>query len=123
MTMLRIMWDTAVALDPAAEPRHERNMPYRRQGELAALWTESGLQQVEETPLVIPLDFSSFEDYWSPFLTGVGPSGSYISGLTAELQSALRDRVQETLLGGKGDRPFTLQARAWAVRGTEPQAP
>jgi SAM-dependent methyltransferase len=121
MMMLRILWDTAVALDPAAERRHERNMPYCRKGELTALWTESGLQQVEEASLVIPLDFSSFEDYWSPFLTGVGPSGSYVSSLTADRQRMLRDQLGEKLLGGKPRRPFTLEARAWAVRGVVPR--
>ncbi|MBI2862241.1 MAG: hypothetical protein HYX89_05430 [Chloroflexi bacterium] len=116
--MLRIMWDTAVALDPTAETRHERNMPYCRKGELATLWTEGELQQVEETSLSIPLEFSSFEDYWAPFLTGVGPSGSYVSSLPAERQGALRNQLRQRLLGRKGDRPFTLHARAWAVRGT-----
>jgi SAM-dependent methyltransferase len=121
MEMLRILWDTAVALDPAAASRHERNMPYCRQGELAALWNESGLKQVEETPLVITLEFSSFEDYWVPFLTGPGPSGSYVSGLSPESQRALQDRLEDILLGGQGDRPFALRARAWAVRGLVPE--
>ena len=121
MEMLRIMWDTAVALDSAAEPRHERTMPYCRKGELAALWIESGLQQAEETSLSIPREFESFEDYWVPFLTGVGPSGSYVSSLPPERQQALQDRLQRRLLGEKGDRSFTLRARAWAVRGTVPK--
>jgi SAM-dependent methyltransferase len=121
MEMLRILWDTAVALDPAAESRHERNMPYCRQGELGVLWSKCGLQQVEETPLVITLEFSSFQDYWLPFINGPGPSGSYVSGLAPESQRALQDRLQDILLGGPGDRPFTLRARAWAVRGLVPE--
>ena len=120
MEMLRILWDTAVTLDPSTGSRHERNMPYCRKGELAALCGEAGLQQVEETALTIPLEFSSFEDYWTPFLSGLGPSGSYVSGLPAENQQALRDQLQRSLLVGMEDRPFTLQARAWAVRGTVP---
>ncbi len=118
MEMLRILWDTAVALDPAAESRHDRNSPYCRKGELADLWTESGLQQVEETSLVIPLEFNSFQDYWRPFLTRVSRSSSYVSGLPAEHQRALQDCLRDKLLGGQGDRPITLQARAWAVMGT-----
>jgi SAM-dependent methyltransferase len=121
MEMLRILWDTAVALDPGAETKHERNMPYCRKSELAALWTEGGLQQVEETSLTIPLEFSSFQDYWTPFLSGVGPSGSYVSSLPAEHQSALQDHLRQRLLGGKGDQPFILQARGWAVQGTVPK--
>lgn len=121
MEMLRIMWDAAVSLDPSAEPRHERNMPYCRKGELASLWNEGQLQQVEESSLSIPLAFSSFEDYWVPFLTGVGPSGSYVSSLPAGRKRALRDQLRQTLVGGEANQPFTLQSRAWAVRGTVPK--
>ena len=120
MEMLRVMWDTAVALDPAAGPKHERNMPYCRKGELFALWNESGFQQIEEDALTATLKFSSFDDYWTPFLTGVGPSGSYVSGLSAERQSELRDQLSEKLVQGKADQPFTLRVRAWAVRGSVP---
>lgn len=121
MRMIRIFWDEAVSLDPAAQRFHQGIMPYCRKGELAALWTASGLQQVEETSLDISMSFCSFEDYWSPFLAGVSVSGMYISSLPAAGQQRLRDRLREILLGGKPDQPFTLQARAWAVRGTVSQ--
>jgi len=48
MEMLRVFWDEAVALDPAAEPRDERHMPLCRRGELAALWREQRLEEVVE---------------------------------------------------------------------------
>jgi len=121
MEMLRIMWDTAVVLDPAVSPRHERNMSYCRKGELSSLWTEIGFQDIEETFLSISQEFSSFEDYWLPFLTGVGPSGSYVSALAPEHQQLLHDSLQGALLGARGDRPFSLQASAWAVRGNTPK--
>ena len=89
-----------------------------REGELAALWTESGLRGVEETSLTVQLDFNSFDDYWAPFLTGVGPSGSYVTGLDTDGQNALRERLRQRLLQGNADAPFRLKARAWAVRGT-----
>jgi SAM-dependent methyltransferase len=122
MKMLNNFWDAAVALDPAAETRrHERHMPYCRRGQLSALWTESGIQEVEETGFVIPMNFPSFDDFWTPFLGGQGPSGSYVSSLPPDRQRALRERLRQTLLGGKPDGPFTLEARAWAVRGSTPQ--
>lgn len=120
MEMLRILWDTAIELDPGAEPKHERNMPYCRQGELADLWTETGLQQVKEIPLHSTLRFTSFDDYWEPFLTGVGPSGSYVSSLPKQRQKELRDLVHDRLASGHDDQRFALQVRAWAVRGTVP---
>lgn len=120
MTMLRTFWDAAVALDSTAEPRHERHMPYSRKGQLFSLWTATGLKDTKETSLVIPLAFASFEDFWQPFLSGVGPSGSYATSLPRERQYALRERLRQELLGEKPDTSFTLQARAWAVRGIVP---
>jgi SAM-dependent methyltransferase len=43
MEMLRIFWDEAVALNPAADARDERHMPLSRQGDLGALWREHRL--------------------------------------------------------------------------------
>src|SRR5262249_38707495 len=70
--MLGVSWDEAVASDPASEPRDERHMPACRQGELAALWKAQGQLDVREELLIIPLTFSSFEDFWSPFREGQG---------------------------------------------------
>ena len=77
MEMLRAFWDAAVALDPSAEPLSSRHRPYSRRGELARLWAECGLADIEETDLVIPLEFASFEDFWAPHLEGQGPAAAY----------------------------------------------
>ena len=45
MEMLRVFWDEAVALDPAAAGRDERHMPLSRRGELSALWQDLGHAQ------------------------------------------------------------------------------
>lgn len=121
MKMLRMFWDAAVALEPAAERRDERHMPFCGKGQLAALWREAGFQDVEETKLVIDMPFRSFEHYWSPFLGGQGPAGSYVAGLSEESRKALQNRLRRTILGGQGDGPFSLKARAWAVRGRVPK--
>jgi len=117
MEMLRVFWDEAVALDPAIASRDERNMRLCRQGELAHLWGDNGLEQVRESPLVIELGFASFDDYWSPFLGGQGPAGGYVMSLADAPRRALESRLRERLLAGRQDGPFTLRARAWAVRG------
>ena len=117
MQMLRVFWDEAVALDPAAVARDEGNMPLCRSGELTALWREHGLAQVEERPLTIRMSFSSFEDYWEPFLGGQGPAGAYVASLTAARRDALRNRIRQRLVGDGPDRPIQLEARAWAVKG------
>ena len=117
MQMLRVFWDEAVALDPAVATRDERNMPLCKPGELAALWREHGLAQVEEQPITIRMSFSSFDDYWEPFLGGQGPAGSYVASLSATRRDALRSRIRQRLVGDGADRPIALEARAWAVKG------
>jgi len=117
MEMLRLLWDEAASIDGNAMAKHERNMPLCRQGELAGLWNECGLGSVEGASLTIRMEFPTFDDYWTPFLTGIGPSGSYVSGLSVEAQTALRDRLCAKLAYGSNETPFTMNAKAWAVRG------
>jgi len=120
MESLRIFWDEAVALDPAAEPKHERNMKLTREGQLGALWKRAGLGNVVEKALVIDQAFKSFDDYWGPFLTGVGPGGAYVVSLPEDRRKALEDRMRARLLGGRADGPFNLKARVWCARGQVP---
>lgn len=120
MEMLRIFWDEAVALDPGKDALDERHMPLCRSGELAALWQRHGLVDVLEEPLTISTRFSSFEDYWSPFLARQGPAGAFVAGLSADEREQLRLRLRRRLLGRGPDHPLVLRARAWAVRGTLP---
>lgn len=120
MEMLRAFWDEAVALDATSAARDERNMPLCRRGELAAVWRAQGLERVEEQPLVIELSFASFDDYWRPFLGGQGPAGGYAASLPEPQQKALEARLHSRLLGTRQDGPFTLEARAWAVKGIVP---
>jgi hypothetical protein len=69
MEMLRHLWDEAASIDETAGAKHEGNMPLCREGELATLWADGGLTNVNEDGLVIQMNFASFDDYWSPFLT------------------------------------------------------
>src|SRR4029078_9008532 len=64
MRMLRVFWDAAVAVDPAAAKRDEKHMPLCRSGELSQLWRECGLQEVREQPIEVETRFPSFTDYW-----------------------------------------------------------
>jgi len=120
MEMLRAFWDEAIALKTAMDARDERHMPLCRGGELAALWREHGLQDVSEEALTIETRFSSFDDYWLPFLEKQGPAGAYVAELSASEREQLRLRLHRRLLGDGPDRPIVLSARAWAVRGTVP---
>jgi SAM-dependent methyltransferase len=120
MEMLRRIWDEAVALDPSADRSDERHMPLSHPGELAAFWTQHGLQDVSEQALTIDTTFTSFDDYWSPFLEQQGPAGAYVASLSEGDRGTLRERLRRRLLGDGADRPIELRARAWAVRGIVP---
>jgi len=64
----RMMWDIAAVLDPSVERPLFRSLS--APDELANLWRELGLLDVEQTSLLIRVEFSSFQDYWLPFTTG-----------------------------------------------------
>lgn len=121
MQMLTVFWDEAVALDPVIEPRDERHMKLSRQGQLGDLWRKAGLINVKEEPLVIDQAYSSFNDYWEPFTKGSGPAGAYVVSLSDDRRQQLEARVRKRLLSDRQDRPFTLKARAWCVRGEVPK--
>ena len=118
MEMLRVFWDEAVAVTPTADARDERHMPLSRKGDLGALWRKHGLVDVSEEALTIETRFTSFDDYWRPFLEAQGPAGDYVASLPADTREQLRVRLHTRLLGSGPDRPIVLSARAWAVRGT-----
>jgi SAM-dependent methyltransferase len=111
MQMLRMFWDAAVALDPAAAPRDERHMPLCTRGALGGLWRAHSLSDVDEQPLNIDMPFASFDDYWQPFLGGQGPAGVYVSSLAESARRALESRLRTRL------DDLKLCARAWAVCG------
>jgi SAM-dependent methyltransferase len=123
MTMLHRFWDAATALDPGAAGRHEGRMPLCHLGELGALWHDAGLERIREGPLTIQMSFASFEDYWSPFLSGAGPSGGYAAALPPERRDALRARLLAELWENRPEEARTLRARSWAVLGLAPGGP
>jgi SAM-dependent methyltransferase len=113
MTMLRKFWDAALALDPEAPD--ERDMPFTQPDELAGLWRDAGLAEVTTSALEVEAAYSGFDDYWEPFLGGVGPGGAYCASLDPECRSALERECRSRLGDPAGS--FTLSARAWAVGG------
>jgi SAM-dependent methyltransferase len=120
MELNRIFWTEASKLDPAAETQAERATGCNLEGQLSELWKTTGLKDLQETAIDMRMDFNSFDDYWLPYLGGVGPTGVYVAGLTDEGRNALRERLRSRVLNGRSDSPFALSARAWAVRGLVP---
>lgn len=117
MRMLRLFWDAAAKVDPAAAKHDEKYAPLCRAGELEALWKQAGCKNVRERALEITTSFSSFAGFWDPFLLGQGPAGAFVKDLDPGRRAALRDELRRRLPISDNDGPFSLPARLWAVRG------
>jgi SAM-dependent methyltransferase len=118
MEFLRVFWEEASALDPAAADLDEgKRFPLCAPDPLHSLFLSAGLKDVLVVPLEITTRFESFSDYWEPFLGGVGPAPTYVNSLGFEARQLLKVALLTRLLP-KGDRSFELYARAWAVQGS-----
>ncbi|MGA7732654.1 MAG: methyltransferase domain-containing protein [Chloroflexia bacterium] len=119
MQMMRVFWDAAVELDQAIAERDQgRRFPVCKPEPLTELFESAGLTGVEVRAIDAATHFRDFEDYWVPFLGGQGPAPSYVTSLTEERRTALRERIRSRLpIAPDGSIP--LFARAWAVRGSK----
>jgi ubiquinone/menaquinone biosynthesis C-methylase UbiE len=118
----RMFFDTAAALDPAANERRARNYtrPLTRPGELAAAWRAAGFTDVEQTILAIRMEFESFDDYWQPYAGNDGPQADYLKTLGDQQRARLHDALRRAYLDGETDGPRSYAALAWAVKGRAP---
>ncbi|HJS97249.1 MAG TPA: methyltransferase domain-containing protein [Solirubrobacteraceae bacterium] len=107
---LGTFWEAARDLD--ADVEDESELAGAREGHLAELMRTAGASDVRETALAVDVAHSSFDEWWDPFLLGVGPAGKYVSKLDATQQARLRDVCRERLPRA----PFVVSARAWAAR-------
>jgi SAM-dependent methyltransferase len=114
---IRMLWDTAAALDPAAAGARALFRPLNRPGELAELWRRLGLDQVEETSLIVRTEFTDFENYWRPFLSGDGPPGQFVTALSDEARDRLKIHLRRAYESNRPDGPRSFVAVAWACKG------
>lgn len=122
LEMSLIFWEEAIKLDPAAKAKAEKTRHLQGEGQLTELWREIGLDRIEETTFEFRMDFTSFDDYWTPFTGGTGPAGVYVNELNPQGRDALRQGLRNRLLANRPDGPFSLGAKAWAVQGTVPKS-
>jgi len=108
---LGVFWDAVRTLDPDA--RDESDLAGAREGHLAELFARAGIGEIEQTVLAVHVEHESFEEWWEPFTLGVGPAGAHVARLADTERERLRELCRERLPAA----PFTVTARAWAVRG------
>lgn len=104
-----LVWQAAHELDPSAPD--ESGLAGVREGHLASLFADAGLTGARATALTVQARHASFEEWWEPFTAGVGPAGEYVTSLTEESRTRLRERLRE-LAGGP---PVEISATAWTV--------
>lgn len=120
MHLIRRFWDAAIELDPVARGLDEGiRFPICAPGPLQRAFESAGLAKVEVRSIDVPTVFRDFDDYWTPFLSGVGPAPGYAAALDPARRVALRERLDATLRR-EPDGRIALTARAWAVRGRRP---
>ncbi len=117
MELLRFFWDSVAAEDASAGELDEgRRFPICRPGALESLFRDGGIADVVCDSIEIPTRFSTFADFWKPFLGGTGPAPSYVASLAPPRREALAARLAP-LLPRDQDGAISLVARAWVVRG------
>ncbi len=119
---VRIFWETAVALDPAAATRRNKHIsaPLTRPGELAALFAELGAEAIEEADLTIWMRFANFDDFWRPYLTGQAITGGYVMSLETDRRDKMRTALRDAYCAGREDGPRAYAAIAHAIRARVP---
>ena len=105
-------WRAVRLFEPDAPDETER--VGTREGELADVLGRAGLRGVVSDVISVRVEHERFDDWWQPFLLGVGPAGQKVASLDEGAREALRERCREQL----GDGPFSIPSRAWAARGT-----
>ena len=120
MPHLRMIWDTAAMLDPTAAPPRSLFRPLNAPDDMATLWRQLGLLDVEQTSLLIRMEYSNFDDYWTP-LVSEGPVKQYTSTLADNALGTLREHVKRAYLSNRPDGPRSFACVAWACRGTVPE--
>jgi len=116
MDIIRTFWDAAIAVDPAAAGSDEGvRFPLCAPDPLREAFEGAGLSEVVVRSIDVPTVLRDFDDYWTPFLGGVGPAPAYLVGLDEAHRMRIRERLRTTLPTGLDGR-IQLMSRAWAVR-------
>jgi SAM-dependent methyltransferase len=115
---MRVLFDTAGAM--GLDPDRSLFRPLTAPGEMAAVWAEVGLHDVEASTVSMRFEFSDFEDYWQPFTSGEGPAGQLVMSLSEADRERLKAQVRTVFLSKRPDGPRSFAAEAWACKGTVP---
>lgn len=86
---------------------------------LRALWSEAGLEGIEQRAISVERQFESFEDYWAAS-TAIGSISAILSERSADEVAAFKQRVRARLAAPDDQGRITTGARANAIVGRTP---
>jgi SAM-dependent methyltransferase len=123
LPMLSLLWEAAEAVAPDAVALQRANLRSQRvsPNNLETLWRDCGLSNIATETLELRMNFSSFDDYWQPFLGGSTPTSAFAAAVNAQTRGALARVLRDKIAGVQPDGSFVMPARAWAIRGTTQQ--
>jgi SAM-dependent methyltransferase len=114
MTMMRAYWS---AVSEAGVPgRSEIERFGGKPGQLAGLWRDAGLSEVDDRSITVSSAYRDFDELWATFREGVGPIGLHAAALESDALEAVRETFRRNV--GSPDGAFELTATAWFAAGT-----
>jgi ubiquinone/menaquinone biosynthesis C-methylase UbiE len=125
LPMFSLLWQAAEVVAPDAVARQRAGTSAKHhfgRGDLEALWRKAGLSDIETSTLELAMSFSSFDDYWQPFLGGATPTSRFVAAVDVETGGAFARALAGRIAGIRPDGSFQLPARALAVKGVVPAA-
>jgi SAM-dependent methyltransferase len=119
LPMMSLFWQAAEAVAPEAVACHRGHGAPKRVNDkdLGELWISCGLWKVRTTSLELTMEFSSFDDFWLPFLGGATPTSAFAATLNRETGGTVAEVLRDKMPTLRRDGSFALPARAWAVAG------
>jgi ubiquinone/menaquinone biosynthesis C-methylase UbiE len=87
MSNMRMVLDTLAAQDEDARGMRARYcfQPMMRPDEMRQTFLAQGLVDVQQTSLMIRMEYEDFADFWEPIAAGEGPLGQFVAGLDSAL--------------------------------------
>jgi SAM-dependent methyltransferase len=107
---LSTFWRAAREIAPGAGD--ESGRAGVREGHLEQLFEAAGMIEIVRTTLTVTVRYPTFDEWWGPYMLGVGPAGELVAGLDDDRRAALRARCAAIL----PPAPFDVTGSAWSVR-------
>ena len=122
MSNMRMAWDTLAAQDEEARRMRGRYcfQPMMRPDEMRQTFVAQGLVDVQQTSLLIRMEYENFADFWEPIAAGEGPLGQFVAGLDPARRAWADEAVRAAYEAGQPDGARSFAAVAWACRGVVP---